>query len=137
METGVMQFQIIDSDKASVRSFKCASLDQAMVAAGLTPGQVDFGGVSENTSIVVFEFGMFLPKEKCRFFSINRSLYVGNAVLFGHDERGETIDLPSPPPVIFYRDYSSVEQAINWNQIDRPQISVNGTVLWRWPEPRK
>jgi hypothetical protein len=137
METGVMQFQIIDSDKASVRSFKCATLNEAMIAAGLEPGHVDFGSVGENISIVVFEFGLFLPREKARFFSIQRALFVGNAVLFGHDQRGETVDLPSPPPVMFYRDHLAVEQAINWNQIDRPQIAVNGTVLWRWPEARK
>jgi hypothetical protein len=132
----MMQFQIIDSDKASVRSFKCASLNEAMVAAGLKPGQVDFGGVCEGVTVVVYEFGLYVPKEKCRYFSIGRQLFVGNGVLYGHDQRGETVDLPSPPPVIFYRDFSAVEQAIGWNQIDRPQISVNGTVLWRWPEPR-
>jgi hypothetical protein len=137
METGVMQFQIIDSDKASVRSFKCATLNEAMVAAGLEPGHVDFGGVCEGISLVVFEFGLYMPKEKVRFFSIGKSLYVGNAVLFGHDQSGETIDLPSPPPVMFYRDHSAVERSIARGEIDRPQIAVNGAVLWRWPEPRK
>jgi hypothetical protein len=131
-----MQFQIIDTENASVRSFVCEHLNDALTAAGLSPGQVDFGGVAEGLTVVVYEFGMFEPKEKCRYFSIGRQLFCGNAVLFGHDQRGETIDLPAAPPVIFYRDFLAVEQAIGWGQIDRPQMAVNGAVLWRWPEPR-
>lgn len=131
-----MQFQIIDSDHATVRSFRAEQLNTAMVAIGLNPGQVDFGTVCEGVSIVVYEFGMYQPKEECRYFSVGRQLFVGNAVLFAFNNVGETVDLPRPPPVIFYRDFLAVEQAIGWGQIERPQIALNGQVMWKWPERR-
>jgi hypothetical protein len=37
---------------------------------------------------------------------------------------------------MFYKDADAVERAIQRDEIDRPVVSVNGAVLWQWPQPR-
>ena len=52
-------------------------------------------------AIVVDQFSLFVPPEDQRYFLIGRQLYAGNAILYGYNEEGETVDLPLMPVVIF------------------------------------
>jgi hypothetical protein len=62
------------------------------------------------------------------------SLYCGGAVPFGFDEHGEAANIDAPPAIMFYRNADAVEAAISRGELHRPQICVNGAVLWQWPQ---
>jgi hypothetical protein len=61
-----------------------------------------------------------------------------NAVPFGHDDKGETIDLieAKVPPVLWMPNAAAVER-IELGLVERPQARVNGAVVWQWPEERR
>ena len=53
----------------------------------LKPGEVDFGTIyldpsGAGISIIVYEYGLFLPVAEARYFAIGRNLHAGGAVLF-------------------------------------------------------
>jgi len=79
--------------------------------------------VGSAIAIVVDQFSLFVPPEEQRYFIIGRQLYGGNAVLYGYNEEGESIDLPLMPVVIFIS-VAGIEEAIAAGQIDRPQHAL-------------
>jgi hypothetical protein len=104
------------------------NIDHGMIApAGALPSGVGI-------SIVVDGFSLFKPKEQQRYFAIGRQLYGGNAVLYGFDEHGETVDLKEMPVPVFMT-LAGVEKAIEDGQIERPTSSFNGEKFWEWPQP--
>jgi hypothetical protein len=135
-----MKFVTIDPRTTKVSFVDAANLNEAKIAVGLDPDQVDHGTIWHDfryggISIVVYEFGLYLPRDTDRYFAIGRSLYVGPAVLYGFDAAGETVDLVEPPPVSFFPNADAVERAIEAGQIIRPVMAINGEVLWKWPDP--
>src|SRR5262245_7851839 len=135
-----MRFGIIDPRTTRVEFVDAADLNEAKIAVGLDPLRVDHGVLwrepgAGGASIVVYEFGLFVPRERQRYFAIGRSLYAGAAVVYGFDAAGETVDLAELPPVFFFRDADEVERAIETRQIGRPETAINNVVYWRWPEP--
>jgi len=132
-----MRFIIIT--QRQIRLVDLDSFESALEAAGLKPGEIDFGTLARRvdgsgTSIVVYQFGLFAPPEEGRYFSIGKQLFEGNAVLFAFNGEGETVDLDQPPPVMFYPSAKEVEHAIKRKKIARPETRVNDTVTWRWPD---
>lgn len=83
--------------------------------------------------IVVDENSLFVPPEKQRYFAIGKQLYGGNAVCYGFQEGGDTVDLELVPAVSFMS-VAGIEKAIAAGQIVRPVCAINGVVYWRWPE---
>lgn len=134
-----MRFGIIDPRTKTAKVAEFASFDDALEAAGLKPGQIDFGALSRALSIVVYEYGLFEPMEQTDYFSIKRKLYAGNALIYATNEAGETISLPPskkfPVEVKFYDDGKAALQAIEMEEIDQPSISIGDTVEWVWPQP--
>jgi len=88
-----MKFAIVDPWAKNVALVDAAGMKEAEEAAGLEAGHVDFGSVARGVGIVVFEFGLFDPPDKQRYFSINGGLYAGKAVLYAYGDDGETIDI--------------------------------------------
>jgi hypothetical protein len=128
-------FIVVDVRHCAVTPVRCKDFAVALKKAGLQVARIDFAEVASGISIVVYEFGLFEPPAKQKYFSINGNLYAGNALLFGHDKIGETINLTEPPPVTFYSSGEAVERAIGTGEIKRPVISVNGRAIWQWPAP--
>lgn len=137
-----MKFAIVQPSKRTVSPIEAADLIAAFRSASLTPHAVDFGTVDldRRVAIVVGEFGMFVPPAAQSYFSINQRLYAGNAVLFGFDGAGITVDLPCGagdlPPITWLADGDAVEFAIAAGTLKRPRIAVGERELWRWPGPR-
>lgn len=128
--------------KATDRKAELADLpdfDAALRAVGLAPGHVDHGSLSPWLAYAVDEFGLFVPPEEQSYFALpGGALGAGNAVLYAVGDRGETVDLLQLPPLRFYgRGRLEVERAITRCEVARPVMSVNGVVLWKWPEPRQ
>jgi hypothetical protein len=133
-----MKYVLIDAKAGTVQLVKCQGLDEAKILADLEPNQVDHGVIFPGVGIVVAEFGLFEPKEKQVYFALEGRLYAGNAVLYGYETgSGVDKDMTHMPPALFFKDYEAVETAIKEGFVSRPEIAINGEVIWRWPEPRK
>jgi hypothetical protein len=102
------------------------AIDHAVVMNPVTTG-IGIG-------IMVIQFGLFVPPDQQRYFAINRSLYGGNAILYGFNEAGVTIDLQMIPPIVFMS-LKGVEEAIASGALNRPFMAVNDLKIWEWPGP--
>jgi hypothetical protein len=103
------------------------------VTPDIKAGATDHGVVAPGIGIVVWEYG--LVDGEGPYFVLNRQLYAGDAVLYGFNEAGETIDMLDPDGRInplWLANKHEVELAIMAGVVERPQTSVNGAVLWRW-----
>src|SRR5262245_52813754 len=131
-----MKFGLVDTKARTITTGEFADLDDAKKAVGLKPMETDHGTLSPDLAYVVYEYGLFVPKEEQTYASIGKALIAGNAVLYAYDERGETVPVERLPPIVFYKDAAEVERAISYGVVDRPKIAVNGVVFWQWPEKR-
>lgn len=133
-----MRFAIIEPAKVSWEMVDAKEPRDLYPQLGL--GDVDHGTLvmprdlpsGVGIAIVVDGFGLFQPPDKQRYFAIGRKLFAGNAVLYGFDEGGETVDLQEMPVVVFLSP-SGIEGAIALDQIDRPACTANGDKFWEWP----
>jgi hypothetical protein len=126
-------------------SLRCDIVDvkdvrEAVIQAGLHPDRTDHGLIFRDYRVggvarICYEFALFVPAQRQRYFSVQHFLCAGPHVLYQFDQAGETVDLTELPPVVFYRDASEVERAIFAGIVERPVMSVNQVVLWKWPDP--
>jgi hypothetical protein len=129
-------FWIIEPSDKVIREFRADDYKQAMAEAGLKQGQIDFGTLTTNLSIIVYDYGLLEGKEN--FFSIAKQLYQGNAVIYNCNDEGETIDvnrLMLPNLLQFwdwYKTVDDVEKGIAEDRVRRPSAAVNGKVVWEW-----
>ena len=131
-----MKFGIIDPAAKTlvVRDFE--TLRDAQRAAGLD--KVDHGTIARGLAIVVYEFGFFEPADRTHYFSVTGGLYAGNAVLYGYDEAGETVDVHESmvPPITFFDTVGDIVVAMIRGLVRRPRHSVNNEPpTWQWPQP--
>jgi hypothetical protein len=135
-----MKFVAIDPRDCTVKMMAAKDLNDLYNIVGLVKNQVDFACIHHSgewsLNIIVAEFGLFKPVEQGKYFSLGGQLLEGGAIIFRADEAGETVDMVAIPPVMFYRSHVEVEQAIARGEVARPQMSVNGEVIWTWPEER-
>ena len=130
-----MRYIIIDPAARVALPEDHPSFDSALRSAGLDPKAVDHGTVGEGLGIVVYEYGLFKPTETSAYFTINGRLFEGPAVLYGYDKAGETVEArTSPSQPILFRTADEVEAEIVGGRVNRPTMSVNGRVLWQWPQ---
>lgn len=128
-----MRFGLVNATESTVQTSEFEDLQAAAKALGLRMGAVDFGGLTPNLNLIVYEFGLFVDPDAQRFFAVGMQLYAGNAVIFQTNDAGDTVDLSEPLPLIrFFPTAKDVEQAISAGQIRRPQTAVNGQVTWQW-----
>jgi hypothetical protein len=132
-----MKFGIIDAVNKTAALEDLPDMEGAIRRAGLTLGHVDFGMLTEHVHVVVDEFGLYVPVGEQNYFSVGLHLCAGSAVIFAVDRRGATVDLQMLPPIMWYKNATVVEQAIERNEIARPVIAFNDEVLWQWPPPPK
>ena len=139
-----MKFGIVDPTRQRYYGID-GDWNAALAAARLTPGAIDHGTVCKplderhpGIAIAVSELGLFVPPGAQSYFSINRGLYGGAAVLYGFAPDGATVDVPPimTLPFLWLRDQAAVETAIMIGTVKRPTIGVPGDTLWRWPGPR-
>ena len=132
-----MNFFMVDAERGGFVDQECEDLRSAMIVMGLK--DVDHGIVEKGIAIVVYEHGLF-ESENCSWFSLNGRLYAGNAVFYGFDEMGETVELETSQRVRiasnirFLFHFTDVERAIEAGYVKRPEIKINGAVIWRWPD---
>jgi hypothetical protein len=133
-----MKFGIIDAENRIAVIEDHADFRAALAAVGLRSGAIDFGGVSRHPiiQIVVYEYGLFVPRDQQHYFALNGRLYAGNAVLEQADDEGRAVDLEKMPAVRFLPTGDDAENAIQKGLVPRPKMSRDGVVYWQWPQPR-
>jgi hypothetical protein len=141
-----MKFVIIKPAERTVEDVEAAEPHDVFERVGLERLRTDSGIIGRpsekhaGVGIFVFEFGMFIDPAEQHYFAFGSKLFAGNAVLYGFDEAGETIDvLPAKnirSIITWFSDCHAVEHAIRTGQITRPQLVVNGVKEWQWPERR-
>jgi hypothetical protein len=130
-----MRFGVIRPSRQELRYFEAKDMDQALVHVGLKRLEIDHGTVMPGIAIVVHELSLF--KRPQSYFAIRHRLYGGNALLYGFEPKGATIDLaPLTETVGWLPDQETAEIAISLGQVERPQMAVGNDVLWSWPKPR-
>jgi hypothetical protein len=132
-------FAIVNPEHGTVICDRYKDATEAVKAASLQPGQVDHGTLTHNLAIIVYEFSLKQPPHEQHFFRIGHNLYAGNAVLYSYNEMGETVDLHIRSGSLsnrlrfkFYQSIDEIESDIATGELNRPQMSVNGEVLWQW-----
>lgn len=94
---------------------------------------VDHGVVQRGVGIVAYEYGLLQGDGP--YFSIHGQLFSGDAILYGYDERGDTVDMPNgwlPSTLTFYTDREAVEGMISRGSLHRPHAAINGKTTWEW-----
>jgi hypothetical protein len=136
------KFVLIDPRDCTVKLVALEDLSAGYDAVGLDRTNLDFTCIYKapmerwSLNIIVDDLGMYRPIEQAKYWSLGGQLLEGGAIIFKAEEGGETSSMEMVPPVMFYRSHLEVEQAIARGEIARPQMSVNGEVVWRWPEAR-
>jgi hypothetical protein len=128
-------YLLIDPAKKAVTSARFASLNDAELAAGLSPLAVDHGSLGPELGIVVYEYGLFEPKDEMSYFALGERLYAGNAVIYAERE-GERVDVAIVPDIRWFDSADEVMKAIEMGDIVQPAMTVGGEVVWVWPQPK-
>ena len=132
-----MRYIIINPKAETVKIVDCESLDKATHEAGLEPLRVDHGTIAQGLSAVVYEYSLF---ESEHYFAIGGQLFGGNAVLYGYNQEGKTIDITFSQLnkverwILFYHGPEQIEAAIADNTVVRPKVKVNDELIWQWGE---
>lgn len=130
-----MKFIIISPRSRQVDAVEYDSLDDALIAAGIAPGSVDHGVVRPGLGVAVYEFGLFSPPQTQKYFALGAAMFAGPAVLYGFDESGCTVDADmTGMPLTWLPTQLDCEAAFAAGAVVRPQIKVNGAVIWSWPD---
>ena len=130
-----MRFVTINPSAHLIEFIESVSVDAAVRHAGLSK-DVDHGIIDRSIAVVVHEFSMFADPDQQSYFAMGGRLYAGNALLYAYAASGETTDMPDvrlEPTFLHGRE--EVEAAIQNRIVARPEMKVNGEVIWRWPEP--
>lgn len=135
-----MNFIIIDPLAKTVINLDAPTLNNVLLAAGLTPGEVDHSSIGPILGIVVYEYGLINPKIN-KYFAIGQQVFNGYAVIYGINmSTGTIIDVPygihdvihNHPTFHWLDGIDEVEKAIAEGKVNRPQTTVNGKVIWSW-----
>jgi len=129
-----MRYGVIDATARTAKIGGYKDIWEAGKTVGIKMGEVDFGAVSHSTSVVVYEYGLFVDPAEQKYFSINGQLFAGNAVVFDTNDQGEDIDMIRLPDITWYQNADAVEKAIQRGYIKRPEMRVNDKLLWSWPQ---
>ena len=133
------KFVIVRPEERAVETIEAPTLQAAEDAAGLHPMSTDHGVIAKpwdgmpGIAFVVYEYSFFVNRGEQSFFAIGSRLIAGNAVFYGFDEAGETVDMPPFERPRWFANANEVEAAIAAGDIIRPR---NSGLDWEWPQPR-
>jgi hypothetical protein len=138
-----MQFLAIKPREQRVEIVVADDSNAALQGIGLQQGKVDHGVIWHDESgglgIIVDEFGLFTPASEQVYFAIGGRLYAGPALIYAFDEAGITVDFQygNPPfALAWFENALDVEREIAVGGIERPEMRLDGELVWQWPQPR-
>ncbi len=127
--------------RTEVMTAKVGSLAKKVIGGG-----VDHGGLARfddgrALSIVVAEFGLYAGLSGT-YCALGRNLRSGNIIVYAHDY-GETADITDAEvdlvkkSILWFDEGEEALEAIALGRIERPTVTVNGEVVWRWPSTER
>lgn len=136
-------FCIVRPSERLVHMADHPTLNDALLAAGLKPREVDHGVVllrddGGGLSVMVDEWSLLNHAREGEYWSLGGRLYNGPAVLYVWGQGGETLNMRSETVeqikqlVQWIGTSTDVEAAIKEGQAERPIQSINGQVVWQW-----
>lgn len=135
-----MKFGILDPEKLTFELVEAANGHAAYKLARLHPMKTDHGTLMRlpNAGLinyVCYEFAFFVPVTKQHYCAIGDRLIAGRAVIYQTNRHGYTIDLDGwRITPTWFGSADQVETAIAAGVVNRPMLSVNGELLWQWPQ---
>lgn len=140
-----MKFGIIDPVAKTFRVHDVPSIGAAYALAHLDPTATDHGVIARlenghHVCFVVYEYGFFVPVADQHYFGIDYRLIAGHAMVYEADAFGVTVDLSDEAVALidepkWFDSADEIEAAIAVGTTVRPEMRVNGEVIWSWPEP--
>lgn len=137
-----MKFAIIDPQAKAFDRIEAADVVAAYREARLDPMRTDHGTLmllenDHRVCYVVYEFGFFVPPPQQHYCAIGERLIAGRALLYEADRYGRTVNLDDAIgiDVTWFKSADEVEIAIAAGAVIRPELAVNGEVIWAWPQP--
>ena len=142
-------FLLIDPTNHTLHRLETEDYKSAVLAVGLDPKELDHGIIARSKvtgnglGIWVYEWGLMEPKTD-HYFSFERQLYNGPAVVYSFDAEGNTTNI-SQGLLDHIKDYhltwldsaQEAEALIQAGKVNRPQTAINGEVVWEWTgEPK-
>ena len=140
-----MKFGWVNPEAKDIKIIDAKTIQDALRIAGLDPFAVDHGTIHNSNyrvGIVVYEHGLDSDLED-GYWTTSFQLYNGNAILYGYDAQGETVDIirESLPEIRHLGSPENVEKAIREGIVIRPisAMIVDGKkeVFWEWRAPVK
>jgi hypothetical protein len=132
-----MKFAVIDPHRQTLERRTCHSysaIRQEIFGSQDTDhGIVGNSDRNGGTGIVVEEFSLF--RQDQAYFAIAQRLYAGIALVYGFNASGHTVSCEGPLEILWLPDKDAAEAAIAAGTVQRPQIVINGEVVWSWPDP--
>ena len=141
-----MKFGIIDPQAKTFDVIDAANIMEAYARVRLDPMKTDHGTVflmnnDHRACCIVYEFGFFIPAREQHYFAIGQRLIAGRALIYEADRHGYTVGLSDEAValiregLVWFTSADEVELAIAAGAVPRPELAVNGEVLWAWPDP--
>jgi hypothetical protein len=139
-----MRYGLVDPERRKFAVIDCPTIEDAYARVGLTAGETDHGTVCRldnggSIGIVVFQYSFYVEVAKQHYFALGSKLYAGAAVLYQANRYGQTAPYAIANPLAprWFCNAAEIEEAIREGEITRPQVVMNGNLIWRWPEPRR
>jgi hypothetical protein len=139
-----MRYALIDPERRKFAVVDCPTIEDAYARVGLKPGEVDHGTVYRTNDggsigIIVFQYSFYVEAAKQHYFALGSKLYAGAAVLYQADRYGQTVGyvIANPLTPRWFRNAAEIEESIRVGLINRPQVILNGNLIWQWPERRR
>ena len=137
-----MKYGRIDAAAHKLDVFSAETWIEAEHHCGLESGRTDHGVIMNDRTggiaIVVAEFGLYVPPLNQHYFAIGDRLFAGNALIYAFGEAGETVDFDDVErlTIRWFESGHDVARALARGDLIKPQIVLNGMVVWEWPQPR-
>lgn len=139
-----MKFAILNPKARTFTYVEAPDFAPVVRQAGLLSGEIDLGVLKPlrhggGIGYAVYQFSNYVPPDRQSYCSIEGTgaLIAGNAVLFEYARGGATIDLSEDWKLepIWFSGPEAVEAAIVAARVIRPELAINGEVIWAWPQP--
>jgi hypothetical protein len=139
-------FCLIRPAERLVALAEAPSAAAACESIGLDPAGVDHGVVLRGADggglgIIVGEWSLMQDSVDGQYWSLERQLFNGPAVLYVYGLQGETLSMRHGTlrsiqvGVRWLGTATEAERAVAAGDVQRPQQSVNDEVIWEWKGP--
>lgn len=137
----MMRAILIDPHSETVSEVEIHNAELDTLQEAIGADSIDFSSLGSGVKAVVDDLGLYRPGQRYWFFNLPGGLVMmaGKALLVSMAPDGELDGLTHKATLDYTRsivawlgDRHGAEQAILSGRVKRPEIAVNGNVVWQW-----